>query len=49
MPAKKMTAKQAKFFGKGKGKTAAKGKMPMKGGKPAFLAKGKAKKGSTGY
>lgn len=42
MARKKMTAKQAKYFGKGhgKGKSAKKGgKMPMVGGKPAFLAK----------
>ncbi len=50
--AKKMTAKQKKYFGKGHaavksgGKKATKkgaSKMPMKNGKPAFLSKGKKK------
>lgn len=44
-----MTPAQKKFFGKGAAKGKGKGKMPMKGGKPAFMAKGKPKKGAMAY
>ena len=57
MTKRKMTAKQAKYFGKGHGKVSRGGKkskkggkkMPMVNGKPAWLSGKKNKKGAKGH